>query len=183
MTCLKIPKIALVSWVIVVSSLKKLFKQWCPGRNKQTWSQHWIMKEIVWVSQILPLIVCKIKNHAHVKKVRHNSEFLPAIYWWTWKTTTYKCTINDHHMVHGFWDIEHKRQNFLSFWTIFCFFYPSKILLNPSKILLNHNFLKMEKRLGYTIILQMCTIYDSCMKYGLYEVWDMECNRQNFLLF
>ena len=169
-----------VSWIIVVSSLKKLFKQWCPGRNKQTWNQHWIMREIVWVSQILPLIVCKIKNHTPVKTVQYNSEFLPAIYWWTWKTTTYKCTMNDHHMVHGFWDI---LDHFLPFYPSKILLNPSKILLNPSKILLNQKFLKMEKRLGYIIILQMCTINDSCMKYGSYEVWDMECNRQNFLLF
>ena len=29
-----------------------------------------------------------------------------------------KCTINDNHMMYGSWDIN--RQNFLSFWTIFC---------------------------------------------------------------
>ena len=32
--------------------------------------------------------------------------------------------INDHHMMCGSWDIEHDRQNFLSFWTIFCPFTP-----------------------------------------------------------
>ena len=59
---------------------------------------------------------------------------------------------------------------------IFCHFgpffplLPSKILLNPSKILLNQNFLKIEKRLGYIIILHMCTINDSRMKYGSDEV-------------
>ena len=90
--------------------------------------------------------------------------------------------MNDHHMVHGFWDMEHKTEFFVIL-DHFLPFYPSKILLNPSKILLNQKFLKMEKRLGYIIILQMCTINDSCMKYGSYEVWDMECNRQNFLLF
>ena len=41
----------------------------------------------------------------------------------------------------------------------------------------------MEKRLRYIIVLHMCTINDSCMKYGLYEVWDMECNRQFFCYF
>ena len=30
------------------------------------------------------------------------------------------CTINDDHMMDGSWDMEHNRQNFLSFWTIFC---------------------------------------------------------------
>ena len=29
------------------------------------------------------------------------------------------CNINDSHMMYGSWDMEHDRQNFLSFWTIF----------------------------------------------------------------
>ena len=29
-------------------------------------------------------------------------------------------TINDSHMIHGFSDMECNRQNFLSFWTVFC---------------------------------------------------------------
>ena len=32
---------------------------------------------------------CIRKNHTHVKKVGHTSEFLLGIYWWTWKTTIY----------------------------------------------------------------------------------------------
>ena len=34
------------------------------------------------------------------------------------------CTINDNHMMYGSWDMERDRQNFLSFWTIFCPFTP-----------------------------------------------------------
>ena len=34
------------------------------------------------------------------------------------------CTINDNHMMYGFWDMEHGRQNFLSFWTVCCPFTP-----------------------------------------------------------
>ena len=34
------------------------------------------------------------------------------------------CTINDNYMMYGSWDIKHKWQNFLSFWTIFCPFTP-----------------------------------------------------------
>ena len=34
------------------------------------------------------------------------------------------CTINDNHMMYGSWDMEHNRQNFLSFWTVFCPFTP-----------------------------------------------------------
>ena len=33
-------------------------------------------------------------------------------------------TINDSHMIYGFSDMECNRQNFLSFWTIFCPFTP-----------------------------------------------------------
>ena len=34
------------------------------------------------------------------------------------------CTINYNHMMHGSWNIERDRQNFLTFWTIFCPFTP-----------------------------------------------------------
>ena len=32
------------------------------------------------------------------------------------------CIINDNHMMYDFWDTKFNRQNFLSFWTIFCIF-------------------------------------------------------------
>ena len=34
------------------------------------------------------------------------------------------CTINGNHMMYGSWNMEHDRQNFSSFWTIFCTFIP-----------------------------------------------------------
>ena len=34
------------------------------------------------------------------------------------------CTINDNHKMYGSWDMERDRQNFLSFWTVFCPFIP-----------------------------------------------------------
>ena len=34
------------------------------------------------------------------------------------------CTKKDNHMMYGSFDMEHYRQNFLSFWTIFCHFKP-----------------------------------------------------------
>ena len=33
-------------------------------------------------------------------------------------------TINENHMMYDSWDMEHDRQDFLSFWTIFCPFTP-----------------------------------------------------------
>ena len=49
-------------------------------------------------------------------------------------------TINDNHVIYGSWDMEHDRQNLLSFWTIFCIFTPLKtqkikILKNRKKSL------------------------------------------------
>ena len=48
------------------------------------------------------------------------------------------CTINDNHMMYGSWDMKRDRQNFLSFWTVFCHFAPLatrkiKILKNWKK--------------------------------------------------
>ena len=83
------------------------------------------------------------------------------------------CNINYNHMMYGPWDTEHDRENFLSFWTIFCTF---SLLTHPK----NKKFEKMKKKPRDMIILHMCTIDDSHMMYGS---WDMECNRHNFLSF
>ena len=37
------------------------------------------------------------------------------------------CIIIDNHIMYGSWDTERDRQNFLSFWIIFCLFTPLKI--------------------------------------------------------
>ena len=50
------------------------------------------------------------------------------------------CTINDNHMMYGFWDMEHNRHNFLSFWTVFCPFTPH---IDPE----NKNFEKIKEHL------------------------------------
>ena len=76
------------------------------------------------------------------------------------------CTINDNHIMYSFWDIEHERHIFLSFWTIFCPF----TLLTTQKI----KILKNWKKMSGDIILHMCPINGS---------WYMECNRQIFLSF
>ena len=34
------------------------------------------------------------------------------------------CTINENHMMYGYWDMEWDKQDFLSFWVIFCPFTP-----------------------------------------------------------
>ena len=87
----------------------------------------------------------KWKNHTHVEKVRHNSEFAFGIYWWTlknlkirilkkWKKKKKKingdinilhiCTKNYNHMKYSSWDTELGRF-FLSFLAIFWPFTPT----------------------------------------------------------
>ena len=85
-------------------------------------------------------------------------------------------TTNDDHMMYGSWDIKRDRQNFLSFWVIFCPITPSPPLYKPE----NQNFEKMEKSPGEIIILHMSTINQNHM---MYDSWDMEHDRQNFFSF
>ena len=74
-------------------------------------------------------------------------------------------------MIYDSWDMEHDRQTFLSFWTVFCT--PPPTPYGPRKS-------KNEKTPEDMIISQRYTINDNHMMYGS---WDMECNRQNFLPF
>ena len=83
------------------------------------------------------------------------------------------CTLNDNHMMYGYWDIECDRQNILPFWTIFCPFTP--LATQKMKILK-----KWKNYPGEIINLHKCTINDNRMMYGS---WDMKCDRQNILPF
>ena len=81
-------------------------------------------------------------------------------------------TINDKHMMYVSWDMECDRQNFLSFWTIYCPF------TNPPKNPKNQNFEKMKQTPGDITILHKCnknhdhmvhcswdTMYEGCNSY------------------
>ena len=80
-----------------------------------------------------------------------------------WKKTPgdiiilYICTINNNHMIYGSWDMERDRQNFLSFWTIFC---PFTSPLKTWKI----------KILKKWLLLHKCTKNHD---HVLYCPWDM----------
>ena len=89
----------------------------------------------------------------------------------------HRCNINYNHVMYGSWDTERVRQNLLPFWSIFCTLIP----LTTRKILILKNKKKKNKKPhGDIITLHMCTINDNHMMYGS---WDMEHDRQNFLLF
>ena len=83
------------------------------------------------------------------------------------------CTINENHMMYSFWDMDHDRQNILSFWTIFCTF----IALTTQKIKI---LKKWKEPPGDIICLHMCTINENHM---MYDSWDEACDGQNFLSF
>ena len=48
------------------------------------------------------------------------------------------CTINDNHMVYGSWDMECNRENFLSFWTVFCPYTTLTTQNNPKNQIFCH---------------------------------------------
>ena len=77
-----------------------------------------------------------------------------------------------HHMIYGSWDMECNRQNF-------SYSAPFFALLSPYRPK-NKNSEKIKTTPEDMIILQICTINDSHMMHGS---WDVECNRQNFLSF
>ena len=82
------------------------------------------------------------------------------------------CTIHENQMMHGSWDMECDKQNFLSFWTIFSLLPPN----NPQ----NQNFEKMKKMLRDIIILHKCTINNNHIMHGSS---DMKWDRQSYLSF
>ena len=131
-----------------------------------------------------------IKNHTHVRKMVHTSEFAFSIYWWTLKNpkksdfwTKEKICWRYHHFTH----VSQKpqsykvqflryevRQSFSSFWAIFCPFNP--LPLNNPK---NQNFGGMKKEFGDVIILNLCNKKHDHM---MYAYSDMERSHRHIFL-
>ena len=94
------------------------------------------------------------------------------------------CTKNHNHMMYGSWDTEWDSEIDIIFChsgLLFALLLPtSRQCMDPAPCMdpENKNFEKMKKTPADIIILQMCTINDS---YMMYDSWDMDCNRQNFL--
>ena len=113
------------------------------------------------------------------------------------------CTKNHNHTMYATWDTECDRQNFLSFWAIFCPLTPLttpkiKIWVTQTEffVILDHflpfypppphllatqkNFSKMKKTSQDINILHMCTINDNHMMYGS---WDTSVTNKIFCHF
>ena len=80
---------------------------------------------------------------------------------------------HENNTMYGSWDMEHDRQHYFSYWTVFC---PLTLLITQKIKILK----KWKKTPGDIIILHKFTINDNHMMYGS---WDMKCDRQNFLSF
>ena len=75
------------------------------------------------------------------------------------------CPINDIHMMYGFWDMKHDKQNFLSVWTVFSPFTP----LTTKKIKILKNWKKtLEISSFYTSVPKIMII---C--YIIPEIWQV----------
>ena len=134
-----------------------MYGSWDTKHDKQNFLSFWTI-----FCPFSPLTTWKIKILKKWKKMPEDIIILQMY------------TTNDNHMMDGSWDMEHDRQNFLSFWTNFC------TLINTPSSLKNKKFEKMKITTEEVIILHMCTINDNYMMYGS---WDIKCDRQNFLSF
>ena len=76
-------------------------------------------------------------------------------------------------MIYGSWDISHNKYIFLSFWGIFCPFTP----LTTRKVNILEKWRKGQEILSF----YKCVAINDY--HAMYGSWDIECDRQNILLF
>ena len=79
--------------------------------------------------------------------------------------------VNDIHMMYSSWDMECNRQNFLSFWTIFCPFTP----LTTQKIKIFKKWKKLLDISFYRYYLKLWSHHVSCT---VPEIWCRWLDRQ-----
>ena len=77
-------------------------------------------------------------------------------------------TINDNHLMNGFWDMEHDGQNFFRLWTIFCPFTP----LETKKSKFWKNEKKTWRYYHFTHLYHKWKSYD--VWFLRYEAWKTE---------
>ena len=83
------------------------------------------------------------------------------------------CTINENHVMHGSWDMEQDGQ------TIFVILDVFLPVYSPNN-LKNQNFEKIKQTARDNIILHMCNRNEN---HVMYDSWDLEHDRLNYLLF
>ena len=115
------------------------------------------------LDHFLPFYLLKIQNIKILKKWNKKSGYV---------IISEICITNDNHMMHGSWDMERDRHNFLSLWTIFCPFTH----LSTEKI----KIIKRWKEFMEILSFYVCSINETHMMYGSCV---MEHNRKFFYHF
>ena len=101
------------------------------------------------------------------------------------------CTTNDNHMMYSSWDMKHDRQNFLSFWTVFCHFTPLatwkiKILKKWKKSLEILSIYTSVSKIMIYAILFLGLVRDRCNCYFSFTLlskkWKFQKNEKNMEL-
>ena len=89
--------------------------------QKWQWYDVWFLRYGAWQSNIFvildslfPFYPPNYPKSQNFKKLKKKNLELLSFYTF--------CAINGNHKIYGSWDIERNRDNFLSFWTIFCTF-------------------------------------------------------------
>ena len=78
------------------------------------------------------------------------------------------CTIHENHMMYVSWDMEHNRQNFLSFWTVFCALSPPPSP-SPRPYTLTTQKIKVLKK--WKNFLEILSFYTNVHKWQSNDVW------------
>ena len=115
------------------------------------------MPKLVNLGHFLPFYLPKNPQKSKLWKMKKFAGYIIILH---------KCTKNYNHMVYSSWDTEWDRQNFLSFWAIFC---PFTTPNNPKK---SKFWKKNQKMPGYIILLYI-HVYN---KWRSYDIWLLKYN-------
>ena len=126
-------------------------------RSYEVWFLRYKARQIeffVMLGHFLPLILLATQK---IKILKNWKKCLEIFF--------YTCTINENHVMYSSWNMERNRQNFFSFWTIFC---PFTILTTRKKIFEKKRKKCLEISSLHTSVPYMT--HTSCM---IPEIWSV----------
>ena len=123
----KLPRYIIILHRCAINDNHMMYNSWDMKPDGHNFLSFWTI-----FCPFTPLTTWKIKI---LKKWKKSLEIL----------SLYTSLPYDNHMMYGYWDMEHGRQNFLSFCTIFCTFTP----LKTWKIKIFKNWKKIQEILSF----------------------------------